>query len=313
MKKAALILHGGCTSFDSDDTYALQHQAEQKSAMENILKKGWTLVESGESALSVAEKVVNMLEDNPHFNAGIGAALNEQKEVELDASIMDGTSLSCGAVSGIKDYKNPVSIARKVMTETQCVYLSEKGAQEFAKNGGFTKFPRKEFVTDYQLHWWHIIRKSESERQKRMKGTVGVVVLDVNGNISAATSTGGLTYKMKGRVGDSPLIGCGTYADSRFGGVSLTGYGEQIIKTALAKYTIDLIRFKKYTAQQAAEESIRELSRLKNGKAGIITIDKNGTIGVYANEQFVNHAYMSSTMEQPFVGHTCVPVTVHSS
>jgi len=106
---------------------------------------------------------------------------------------------------------------------------------------------------------------------------------------------------MKGRIGDSPLIGCGTYADSRYGGVSLTGYGEQVIKTALAKFTIDLIRFKNYSAQQAVEASIKELSRLENGKAGIISIDKNGNIGVFTNEMYVNHAYMSSSLKQPIV------------
>jgi len=303
MKKTALILHGGCTSFEIGDEFELKHQTEQKVAMSKIVKQGWSSLESGQSAVSVAERVINLLEDSPFFNAGIGAALNERKEVELDASIMEGTTLSCGAVSGIKDYKNPVSIALKVMTETQCVYLSGRGAQEFAHKMNFKKTPRQQFITDYQLHWWKIIKKSEIERQKKMKGTVGVVVLDEKGNISAATSTGGLTYKMKGRIGDSPLIGCGTYADSRFGGVSLTGYGEQVIKTALAKHTIDLIRFKNYSAQQAAEESIRELSRLKNGKAGIICIDKNGEIGVYTNEMFINYAYMTSTQKEPFVGY----------
>ncbi len=305
MKKAALILHGGCTTFDHGDTYELEHQAKQKLSMDRIIEKGWKHVMAGDSAVTVAEKVVNMLENDTVFNAGIGAVLNERKEVELDASIMDGTTLSCGAVSGIRDYKNTVSIARKVMTHTKCVYLSGAGAQEFAHNMRFKKTPRKDFVTEYQLYSWRMMKKSILEREKRMKGTVGVVVLDLNGNISAATSTGGLTYKMKGRIGDSPLIGSGTYADSRFGGVSLTGYGEQVIKTALAKYTIDLIRFKGYSAQKAVEESIKELSRLENGKAGIICIDNNGQIGVYANETYINHAYMSTSMKKPIVG--CLP------
>ncbi len=301
MKNAAIIIHGGCTSFDKGDKLESRHQAKQYSSMVYIIKKGWSYVESGKTAVYIAEKVVNILENDPSFNAGIGGALNQKKEVELDASIMDGTTLSCGAVSGIKDYKNPVSIAKKVMTDTKCVFLTGVGAQEFAKKEGFTKTPRKDFVTDYQLHWWNIIKKNTIEREKRMKGTVGVVVLDTHGNISAATSTGGMSYKMKGRIGDSPLIGCGTYADSRFGGVSLTGYGEQVIKTALARFTIDLIRFKNYSAQQAVEESIKELSLLENGKAGIISIDKNGKIGVFTNEKYVNHAYMSSSLKEPVV------------
>lgn len=301
MKKTAIIIHGGCTSFESGDHIEEQHQKEQAQALEHIITKGWDYVTAGKKAMDIAEKVTILLENNPYFNAGRGAALNEGKKVELDASIMDGDTLSCGAVSGIKEFKNPVSIARKVMAKTNCVYLSGVGAEEFARKCGFAETPASYFVTEYQLHWWNIIRKSEEERKKKMKGTVGVVVLDMYGSIAAATSTGGLTFKMKGRIGDSPLIGSGTYADSRYGGVSLTGYGEQVIKTALAKHTIDLIRFKKIDAQAATEESIRELSRLENGKAGIICIDAKGNIGRFVNEKFLNHAYMSSSMVKPIV------------
>jgi beta-aspartyl-peptidase (threonine type) len=301
MNKSAIIIHGGCNSFENSDSIEVLHQQKQEKALAQIIEKGWDYVIAGKKAMDIAEKVTILLENSPYFNAGRGSALNERKKVELDASIMDGDTLSCGAVSGITAYKNPVSIARNVISKTNCVYLSGIGAEELAQTVGFTKVPSSYFVTDYQLHWWDIIRKSESERKKKMKGTVGVVVLDTYGSIAAATSTGGLTFKMKGRIGDSPLIGSGTYADSRYGGVSLTGYGEQIIKTALAKHTIDLIRFKKVDAQTAAEQSIRELSRLENGKAGIICIDAKGNIGRFVNEKFLNHAYMSSSMAKPIV------------
>ncbi len=300
--KYSLIIHGGCGTFEKGDKIEEDHQKEQKVALEKIIKKSWSLVESGKNAVDIVEQTVQMLEDSPAFNAGIGAAIGKNKQIELDASIMDGSNLDCGAVACVSGYKNPISIARLVMNNTPHAFLVGEGASELAKNNHFKKTPTNKFYTPYQLHWWKILQTNSLEKKdKQAKGTVGVVVKDKNGNIAAGTSTGGLTNKMKGRVGDSPMIGAGTYADNRYGGACATGYGEQIIKVSLTKFAIDVLHFKKVNAQDAAKMSIKELGKLKNGLGGVIIIDKNGEIGSFANEKFLPRAYMSSTMKMPKV------------
>lgn len=300
--KYSIIIHGGCGTFDQGDRIEEEHQKQQKKGLYKIIGNAWDLIEKGQDAIDIVEKTIQLFEDDPSFNAGIGAAIGKDKQIELDASIMDGKNLDCGAVAGVTGYKNPILIARKVLDLTPHAFLIGAGANEFAKKNHFKKTPIQNFYTPYQLYWWKNIKNGQyGKKNKQTKGTVGVVVRDKKGNIAAGTSTGGLTNKMKGRVGDSPLIGAGTYADNRYGGASATGYGEQIIKISMTKFAVDVIRFRKVKAQEASEMAINELGRLKNGKGGIIILDKDGNIGAYTNEKFLPRAYMSNTMHNPKV------------
>ena len=300
----SLIIHGGCGSFKPNDNIEKKHQEQQKASLKKIIQSTWKLVVKGNNAIDIVEKTITMLEDDPSFNAGIGAAIGKNKQIELDASIMDGNNLDCGAVTGISGYKNPISIARKVLNTTPHTFLAGTGANAFARNNNFKKTPLQQFYTPYQLYWWKILKSDVIKKYRQAKGTVGVVVRDKKGNLAAGTSTGGLTNKMKGRVGDSPLIGAGTYADNRYGGASATGNGEQIMKIAMTKLAIDAIRFQNFNAQQAAKLAIKELGKLKNGKGGIIILDKNSNIGAAANEEFLPRAYMSNTMSKPIIAFT---------
>lgn len=301
-KKYSVIIHGGCISFEDGNEMEEKYQASQREALQEIVAIAWEMVERGDKAMDVVEKTINRLEDSPYFNAGIGAAICKDKSVELDASIMNGDDLACGAVAGMVGYKNPISVARKVMTETPHTFFISKGAMEFAKTQGFPTIPVEEFHTEYQLEWNRLLGDTYyGVRNKPAKGTVGVIVADKNGSISAGTSTGGLANKMSGRVGDTPMIGSGTYADTRYGGASTTGNGEQIMKVNMTKLAVDFVRFEGLNAQQATKKAISELGELKNGLGGIIMIDKNGDVGAYTNERFLTRAYMTSDMDNPIV------------
>lgn len=298
----SLIIHGGSWSYDLNDPMEKQHLQEQQEGLKKIIAEGWDLLTSGLSAIDVVEKTINMLEMNPAFNAGIGAAIGMHGQIELDASIMDGRTLACGAVASLVQIPNAISVARTVMDKTRNVFLVGRGANVFAKKHGFTILPKKSFYTPYQRHWLKKVKEQKpiSQEVKVSHGTVGVVAMDKLGALAAGTSTGGMTGKLLGRVGDSPFIGAGTYADSAAGAASATGYGEQIIKVGLTKFAIDLIRFKGYSAQKACEEAVYILSKLKDGLGGLILIDNKGKIGMYGNEN-LPRAYMSTEMKEPVV------------
>ncbi len=299
MKKMAIIIHGGCGTYDVLVPLERQHQDEQKIGLQKAIDAGWKLLQKNGKAIDVVEKVINILELNPAFNAGIGAAIGEEGQITLDASIMDGSSLSAGAVGVLRGIPNAISVARKVMEKTWHVMLVDEGANMFAKKQGFKKLPDKKFYTPYQLHW---LKEFKNEKKaKPRKETVGAVVLDGFGDIAAGTSTGGLTGKMPGRVGDSSIIGAGTYAVSKFGGASATGNGEQILRVGMTRTVVDLLQYKKLSAQKAAEASIKVLGSVPKGMGGVIVIDKNGTIGAAANEQYLPRAFMTSKMKAPIV------------
>ncbi len=299
MKKYAIIIHGGCGSYDINDPLEAKHQAAQDKGLQKAIALGWKLLQKNTKALDVVEKVVTMLELDPAFNAGIGAAIGIDGQVSLDASIMDGTTLQCGGVAALDGIPTAISVARKIMEETWHVMLVEKGANTFAKNHGFKKIPTKQFYTPYQIHWLREFKKDQ--KRKPRKETVGIAVLDSFGTIAAGTSTGGLTGKMQGRVGDSPIIGAGTYAVSQFGGASATGNGEQILQVGLTRTVVDFMRFKKLSAMRAAEKSISELAKLPNGFGGVICVSAEGEIGFAANETYLPRAYMTSKMKKPII------------
>lgn len=297
--KPALIVHGGCGTYDIEEPLERDHQAAQSAGLERVISEGWRMLSAGSSAFDVAESVVNMLEDDPSFNAGIGAAIGSDKQIELDASIMDGSNLRCGAVCGLRNIPRAVSVARRVMEVTRHVFLGGEGANRFAEGQGFEHLPAERFYTDYQLYWWE--KLAGGSRDRSAKGTVGAVALDAKGSIAAATSTGGMTRKLPGRIGDSPLIGAGCYADNQIGGASATGYGEQIIRVVLCKSALDLIEYKGLGAQAACEAGIAKLALLPDGLGGIIMIDRNGAIGAHSNERYLPRAYMSAAHSAPVV------------
>lgn len=296
----AIIIHGGCGSYDLTAEIDANHLAEQERALAPIIAEGWALLLSGISALDVTERLVNLLELSPHFNAGIGGAIGEDGSVSLDASIMQGDTLASGAVAGIVGYARAVSVARGVMEKSPHVLLMGSGANEFAGTLGLEKLEMKDFHTPYQLHWWNKLSSFSGEKSPS-KGTVGAVVRDSKGMIVAATSTGGMTRKLNGRVGDSPIIGAGTYADSSVGGVSCTGYGEQILRSALAKTTLDLVEFKALSIQDACNQAIARMGKLPNGLGGLIAIDASGEIAAAGNESHMPRALMSDKMKEPAV------------
>lgn len=299
-KTRAIIIHGGCGTYDLNFDLDAAHLAEQEKAMAPIIEKGWAALTSGADALDVAEQLVNLLELSPHFNAGIGGAIGEDGIVSLDASIMHGDSLAAGAVAGLVGFPRAVSAAKGVMQKSPHVMLIGDGANEFAGSLGLEKIDPREFHTPYQLHWWNKLT-SFSVEAGPSKGTVGAVVRDSSGTIVAATSTGGMTRKLKGRVGDSPIIGAGTYADSLVGGVSCTGYGEQILRAGLAKTVLDLVEFRNLPIGEASREAISRMGRLPKGLGGLIAIDAKGEIAFAGNESHMSRAYMSDRMNAPKV------------
>jgi beta-aspartyl-peptidase (threonine type) len=297
----SIIIHGGCSSFDLSSDLDCTILREQQLAMGPIINEGWELLSRGASALDVAERVVNLLELNPYFNAGIGGAIGQDEVVSLDASIMNGDTLQAGAVASIVGYPRAISVARCVMERTPHVLLVGEGAHEFADSLGLEKLDLSHFYTSYQRHLWNTYPAFTKSPAPPSKGTVGAVVRDALGTIVAATSTGGMTRKMKGRVGDSPIIGAGTYANSLIGGVSCTGYGEQILRTVLAKTVIDLVELRNLPIAQAMHEGLSKMQQLENGSGGLIAIDANGVIAYAGNESHMSRAYMSDSMATPVV------------
>jgi beta-aspartyl-peptidase (threonine type) len=252
---------------------------------------GAQLLKEGGTSLDAVERVIRAMEDDPIFNAGRGAVFNSVGGHELDASIMDGRDLSCGAVAGVSVVKNPVSLARLVMTKTRHVLLAGDGADAFAKTMGVDLVEQRYFSTDAARRRWLRSKKEQEEASSKgvrkaagrgtYFGTVGCVALDRFGNIAAATSTGGLSNKRYGRIGDSPIVGAGTYADNRTCGVSCTGIGEHYIRNAIAYDISAQMKYTKCTVQDAVHTAINKT--LKPGDGGIIALDQKGNIAAGYN------------------------------
>jgi len=281
--KVALAIHGGAWNVPDDD---LQ---DHQTGIARVLRRGWRLLSEGASALDTVTSVVQMLEDDPHFNAGTGSHLNRLGKVELDASIMEGNELQAGAVAAVERVRNPVLLARAVLERSEHVLLVGRGARRFAREQGFPECRARDLLVGRARETYMRIRAGETDliatefapgnddpakAGPEHMGTVGAVARDSSGCIVAATSTGGTLDKYPGRVGDSPLIGSGTYADSRLGGASCTGWGEGIIRVVMAKSTIDRIAAgDELTA--AASAALQDLSRV-DGRGGMILVDHQG-------------------------------------
>lgn len=281
--KVALAVHGGAWNVPDDELQ--DHQA----GVARALRHGWQLLAEDRSALDTVTSVVQMLEDDPLFNAGTGSHLNRLGKVELDASIMEGDELQAGAVAAVERIRNPVLLARAVLEQSDHVLLVGKGARRFAREHGVPECRARDLLIGRARETYMRIRAGETDliatefaptdgaatkAGPDHMGTVGAVARDSNGCIVAATSTGGTLDKYPGRVGDSPLIGSGTYADSRLGGASCTGWGEGIIRVVMAKSTIDRIAAAEELAAAAAA-ALLDLERV-GGRGGMILVDHEG-------------------------------------
>jgi L-asparaginase / beta-aspartyl-peptidase len=261
-----IVLHGGAGMTSSSIPDSLRDL--YFNALSDALNIGKEILENGGSALDAVEKVVNYMEDNHHFNAGKGAVFTSAGTHELDASIMSGIDLSCGAVAGVMHVKNPVSLARLVMERSPHVLFGRDGAEEFGRQQGITFVENEYFHTPAQLKRW------EEQNSIQIPGTVGCVALDMKGNLAAATSTGGMSGKMPGRIGDSPLVNAGTYANNKTCAVSATGKGELFIKNTIAYNISALMEYRDMTLEEASRIMIQE--RLPKESGGIIAVDKEG-------------------------------------
>uniref|UniRef100_A0A832DIG7 Isoaspartyl peptidase n=1 Tax=Ignavibacterium album TaxID=591197 RepID=A0A832DIG7_9BACT len=265
--KYVIVLHGGAGGFPKDATDSLKNA--YLNSLSEALSIGKNILENGGSSLDAVEKVINYLEDNSLFNAGKGGVFTSEGKHELDASIMFGKDLSTGAVAGVTIIKNPISLARLVMEKTGHVLFAGKGADELGLKLGVPVVHNSYFHTEDQYYNW-----LRSNLPKQPGETVGCVALDKQGNIAAGTSTGGRQNKMPGRVGDSPLINAGTFADNKTCGVSATGIGELFIRYTVAYRISALMEFKGYSLKQACEEVMYKV--LPEGAGGIIAVDKEG-------------------------------------
>lgn len=275
----AIAIHGGAGVILKQN---LTDELEQayRMMLDSALTTGEKILIGGGTALDAVEQVVRIMEDCPLFNAGKGAVFTHEGYNELDASIMDGSNLMAGAVAAVRNVKNPISLARKIMTNSAHVMLSGEGAAAFAQEQGLEMVDSSYFFTDRR---WNDLRKAIEREKQNKYGTVGCVALDNHGNLAAGTSTGGMTNKRWNRIGDTPVIGAGTYASNKSCAVSGTGHGEFFIRYTVAREIAALMEYQGMTVQQAAEEVV--MNRLKNagGEGGVIALDRNGNIALVFN------------------------------
>lgn len=272
----SLVIHGGAGTM-SRDRLTQKQERDIRSALEGALDAGSAVLAGGGSSLDAVTESVKFFEDNPNFNAGRGAVLTYDGEIELDASVMDGRTRSAGAVAGVSTTRNPVMLARRVMEASPHVFLSRKGADRFAVEQGLEQVDPAYFETPERRRQWQEFRaRKVGYFDVDMKyGTVGAVAMDGKGHVAAATSTGGLTGKRWGRIGDSPVIGAGTYADDRACAVSATGAGEYFVRIGVAHEICARVRLKGESLQQAADTVIAELTEM-GGIGGVIATGPTG-------------------------------------
>lgn len=286
----SLIVHGGA------GTVAPGTETEHVAGVRQAAGIGWQILTDGGSALDAVEAAVRALEDNPNFDAGHGSYLTSTGHIEMDAFIMDGRTLDNGAVAAVQCIANPISLARLVMEKTPHALLAGTGAQEFAARMGIERLAEEELLVESELRRWQEWVRTQDDSLLRPgqpgHGTVGAVARDGQGNIAAATSTGGTRNKLAGRVGDSPLIGSGGYADNRTGGVSATGLGETLMKIVISKKACDFIG-QGLSAQQAADAAVERLEdeRVK-GSGGVIVVDHQGRVGFAHNTPHLARAFI---------------------
>jgi beta-aspartyl-peptidase (threonine type) len=282
----SIAIHGGAGVITRSSLSA-EDEAAYRADLARALDAGYEVLQAGGDSLDAVTAAVRILEDSPLFNAGRGAVFNHEGINELDASIMDGRTLKAGAVAGVRHVRNPVDLARRVMERSPHVLLSGAGAEEFALEQGMELVPRKYFFTERR--WQQLERARAGDKLGAAAlgyfGTVGAVARDSRGNLAAATSTGGMTNKRWGRVGDSPIIGAGNYADNDSCAVSATGSGEFFIRSVLAHEISALIKYRGLAVEEAARQAVRERLQGIGGDGGVIVVDREGNVAMQFNTE----------------------------
>lgn len=307
--KPSLIVHGGAWDIPDESMDAC------KEGCKRALAAGWSILSHGGSGLDAVEAAVIVLEDDPLFDAGFGSHLNLDGRVECDAIVMEGATLRAGAVAGVQRVRNPIQLARKVLEDCPHMMLVAEGAERFAEREGVPLCAPVELIAEAERDAWLKCRNSRhaaAHHRGHEQGTVGAVALDARGALFAATSTGGTCCKLPGRVGDSPLIGCGCYADFEVGGISCTGYGEAIMKIVMAKTAAEFLlhpaawetnpplppifpeRFAPGVPTQAARACVKVLAERTKGTGGLILIDREGNPGFAFNTPRMAYGYVKT-------------------
>lgn len=286
-KKIGIAIHGGAGTIERSNMTP-EREREYHAGLQRALTVGYEILKRGGSSLDATEAAVRVLEDDPHFNAGKGSVFTSAGTNEMDAAIMDGKTLAAGAVASLKHIKNPISLARLVMEKSGHVMMDSEGAEAFAKENGIELVDQKYFFTQER---WDALQKIKTAEKGRTRGpgkaflitdqdrhgTVGAVALDQNGNLAAATSTGGTTNKRPGRVGDTPVIGAGTYANNATCAVSATGDGEYFIRATVGRDVSALMEYRGISLNDAAQATLDKVAKL-GGTGGLIAIDRQGNI-----------------------------------
>lgn len=301
--KPALIVHGGAGDIPDEAVAACT------SGCLRALAAGWTILSRGGSALDAIEAAIMVLEDDPVFDAGYGSHLTLDGRVESDAIVMNGATLRAGAAATLQRVKNPIRAARAILEHCPHMMLVAEGAERFALEHRIPLCNPEDLISEAERNAWLNCKEDKhaaAHHRGHEQGTVGAVAIDRNGNLFAATSTGGTCCKLPGRVGDSPLIGCGCYADSEAGGVSCTGYGEALMKIVMAKTAVDFLRQSQIcvdspagascdasTAQVAAREAVHLLAKRTQGKGGLILLDCQGNPGFAFNTPRMAYGYVA--------------------
>jgi len=304
MQKLTLVIHGGAGTITKEEMSPELEKAYLEG-LQDALDAGFAVLQEGGSAVNAVKAAAVILEDNLLFNAGRGSVFTKKGLQEMDAAIMDGKSLDAGAVAGIRNVRNPIELATEVLRNSNHVFLSGKGANDFAIKQGIKLEPDEYFFSQFRYDQWRAVRDSDNymldhtlqdvkEIKEQKFGTVGAVACDQDGNIAAATSTGGMTNKKYGRIGDSPMIGSGTYANNKTCAISCTGHGEIFIRAVAAYDVSALMEYKGFTINEACEEVVLNKLVRMEGEGGLIGVDSQGNFSLTFNSAGMYRGVKSS-------------------
>ena len=299
-----IVIHGGAGTILKENMSEEMEMAYRQKLKEAI-SKGHAILKAGGTSQEAVEQTIHIMENSPLFNSGKGAVLTADESIELDASFMDGKTLDAGAIAGVKHIKNPISAAIEVMKNSPHVMLAGAGADRFAAEQGLDTVPESYFITERRLNALKRVQEKEANQEVVMNrveeqyfknqriGTVGCVALDLQGNLAAGTSTGGMTNKKWGRIGDAPIIGAGTYADNASCGVSATGWGEFFMRAVVAHDIAALVAYEKKNIQQAAKQVIQKVVNL-GGEGGVVVLDTKGNVAMEFSTPGMYRAHMNA-------------------
>lgn len=304
MQKITMVIHGGAGTIDKEEM-SEELEKEYLQGLQDALDAGYAVLEEGVSAVNAVKAACVILEDNILFNAGRGSVFTKKGLQEMDAAIMDGKTLQAGAVAAVRNVRNPIELATEVLRNSDHVFLSGKGANDFAIKQGIKVEPDEYFFSQYRYDQWKAVRDSDnynldhahndiSELKEKKFGTIGAVACDRDGNVAAATSTGGMTNKKYGRIGDTPVIGCGTYANNNTCAISCTGHGEIFIRAVAAYDVSALMEYKRFSLGQACKEVVLNKLVHMQGEGGLIGVDNKGNFALIFNSAGMYRGVKSS-------------------